>query len=135
MNRFGESPATLWGDPLDRRLVLGVIGNLVSSGEFVSGLIKRAREAGLYPKLASWIGTRSENQTFSSDEIKRLVGETVVKELAEEVKAPEKEVLYRLARIVPQVTKQVLPAGEVNSVDVERIGLEAIRGNILSNAP
>jgi hypothetical protein len=42
--------------------------------------------------------------------------------------------VYRLSRIVPQIVGRVLPAGEVKSPDVERIGLEAIRSNLLSSA-
>jgi uncharacterized protein YidB (DUF937 family) len=111
----------LWSDPLDRRLALAIIRDLVSSEKVLSGLLDRARQAGLHPKLASWIGTGSERQSFSAVDVEKLLGKKNVEELAREASAPEKDVVYRLSRIVPQIVGRVLPAGEVKSPDVERI--------------
>ncbi|SRR5258706_9138763 len=128
------SPTSLWNDPLNRRIALGVIGELVISGQLISGLMQRARDVDLDKKLASWIGMSGENQSFSPSEIKQVVDPEMVEDLKKELKLSEKDLFYRLARIVPQIASQVLPAGESSSPDIERIGLEAIRSNLISSS-
>ena len=131
---FGDTAACLWNDPLDRKLALGVIRDLTVSGKYISGLMSDARTVGLGDKLASWLGTAGRPQEFTLDDVKRLIGNAAVSELVSETQSSEKEVLYRLSRIVPQIAGQVVPFGNVDSLEVERVGLEALRTNILAGA-
>ena len=129
--RFGEEASRLWSDPVDRKLALGVVEELLLSGKYVRGLIEQADHAGLKSKLTSWLGTTCEHESFTAEEMARVLGQDLVRHLATKVDASERDALHRLARVVPQIAEQVLPAGQVKSAEVERIGLEGIRSNII----
>lgn len=136
--QFGSVRTGLWWDPVDRRLVLEVIRKLSNPRDpkGVSGLIADFQEKGLGGKIASWIDPDVQSEAkveITADDIKKVLGPNVIKEFAKEVKETPEEVSYRLSRIVPRLANQLLVAGEIPSKDVEMVGLEAIRSDLLLN--
>ena len=69
-----------------------------------------AQASGLSAQADSWVGT-GENQPVSGQEIKGVVGEDAVKEVAQQAGISEDEAADVLAQVVPHVVSGLTPAG------------------------
>ena len=92
-----------------------LLGNLLKGGG-LSKLVQNAQKSGLSAQADSWVGT-GENQPVSGQEIKGLVGDDAVKEVAQQAGISEDEAADVLAKVVPHVVSGLTPAGQVPSDD------------------
>ena len=77
---------------------------------------RNAHASGLSAQADSWVGT-GENQPVSGQEIKGVVGDDAVKEVAQQPGISEDEAADVLAKVVPHVVSGLTPAGQVPSED------------------
>jgi uncharacterized protein YidB (DUF937 family) len=92
-----------------------LLGNLLKGGG-LSKLLGNARASGLSAQADSWVGT-GENQSVSGQEIKGVVGDDAVKEVAQKAGISEDEAADVLAKVVPHVVNGLTPGGQVPSED------------------
>jgi uncharacterized protein YidB (DUF937 family) len=77
-------------------------------GGGVHKLVENAHANGLSSEADSWVGTGA-NQHVSGDQMKNVVGDDVVKQVAQQAGISEDEAAGVLARVVPQVVDGLSP--------------------------
>ena len=92
-----------------------ILMKLVKGGG-LSKLVQNAHASGLSAQADSWVGT-GENQPLSADEVKGVVGDDVVRQVAEQAGVSEDEAAGALAQVVPQVVNGLTPNGQVPADD------------------
>lgn len=92
-----------------------LLGKLLQGGG-LSKLLGNARASGLGAQADSWVGT-GENQAVNGQEIKGVVGDDAVKEVAQQAGISEDEAADVLAKVVPHVVNGLTPGGQVPSQD------------------
>ena len=92
-----------------------LLGNLLQGGG-LSQLLGNAQASGLSAQADSWVGT-GENQSVSGQDIKGVVGDDAVKQVAQKAGISEDEAADVLAQVVPQVVSGLTPGGQVPSDD------------------
>ena len=92
-----------------------LLGKLLQGGG-LSKLLGNAQASGLGAQADSWVGT-GENQSVSGQDIKRVVGDDAVKEVAQKAGISEDEAADVLAQVVPHVVSGHMPDGRVPSDD------------------
>jgi uncharacterized protein YidB (DUF937 family) len=75
-------------------------------------LADRFSEAGLGHIMASWIGN-GPNLPIRTDDLRRVLGEERVQDLATLAGLPVGEFLVRLARLLPAAIHRMTPEGEI----------------------
>lgn len=79
-------------------------------------LVQNAQANGLTSEADSWVGT-GENRQVSGEQMRKIVGDDVVREVATEAGISEDEAAGVLAQVVPQVVNGVTPNGQLPSDD------------------
>lgn len=92
-----------------------LLGNLLKGGN-LSGLLGNAQASGLGAQADSWVGT-GDNEPVDAQQIKGIVGDNAVAQLAQQAGISEDEAADVLAKVVPQVVNGLTPGGNVPSDD------------------
>ncbi|HEX6724664.1 MAG TPA: YidB family protein, partial [Gaiella sp.] len=92
-----------------------LLGNLLKGGG-LSKLVQNAQASGLSAQADSWVGT-GDNQSISGQEIRGVIGDDAVRQVAEQAGISEDEAADVLAQVVPQVVSGLTPGGQVPSDD------------------
>lgn len=114
----GGSPGTAAGG-MDLGALAAALGPLLGKllqGGGLSKLLGNAQASGLSAQADSWVGT-GENQSVSGQDIKGVVGDDAVKEVAQKAGISEEEAADVLAQVVPHVVSGLTPGGQVPSDD------------------
>lgn len=99
--------------------VVAVLGPLLAKllkGGGLSKMMQGAQASGLSAQADSWVGT-GENEPVSGQDVKRVVGDDTVQELAREAGISEDDAANVLASVVPQVVNGLSPNGQLPSDD------------------
>ena len=96
--------------------VLAPVVMKLLKGGGLQKLMQNAQASGLSAEADSWVGT-GENQQVSPDQMKNVVGQDVVQQVAQEAGISEDEAAGVLAQVVPQVVNGVTPNGQLPSDD------------------
>ena len=83
-------------------------------GGGVQKLMDNAQASGLSAEADSWVGTGA-NQQVSAEQMRGVVGEDVVQQVAREAGISEDEAAGVLAQVVPQVVNGLSPNGQLPS--------------------
>jgi uncharacterized protein YidB (DUF937 family) len=92
-----------------------LLGNLLKGGG-LSKLVQNAQASGLSAQADSWVGT-GPNEPVSGQDVRGIVGQDAVTNLAQHAGISEDEAADVLAQVVPQVVSGLTPGGEVPSDD------------------
>lgn len=92
-----------------------LVAKLVKGGG-LSRMMQGAQASGLSAQADSWVGTGA-NEPVSGQEVRGVVGDDAVRELAREAGISEDEAANVLARVVPQVVDGLSPNGQLPSDD------------------
>jgi uncharacterized protein YidB (DUF937 family) len=115
----GGMGAQAGGGGMNVAALAAVIGPLLIKllkGGGLSKMMQGAQASGLSGQADSWVGTGA-NAQVSPQEIRSVVGEETVRELAQEAGVPEDEAAGALAQIVPQLVNGLTPNGQLPSDD------------------
>ena len=99
--------------------IVAVLGPLLAKllkGGGLSKMMQGAQASGLSAQADSWVGT-GENEPVSGQDVKAVVGDDTVQELAREAGISEEEAASVLAQVVPQVVNGLSPNGQLPSDD------------------
>jgi uncharacterized protein YidB (DUF937 family) len=77
-------------------------------------LMQNAQASGLSSEADSWVGTGA-NQHVSADQMRSVVGQNVVQQVAQEAGISEDEAAGVLAQVVPQFVNGLSPNGQLPS--------------------
>jgi uncharacterized protein YidB (DUF937 family) len=92
-----------------------MLGSLLKGGG-LSQLVQNAQASGLGAQAGSWVGT-GQNQPVSGQEIRGVVGDDAVRNVAQQAGISQDEAADVLAQLVPQVVNGLTPGGQVPSED------------------
>ncbi len=92
-----------------------LIAKLVKGGG-LSKLVSNARTSGLSAQADSWVGT-GENAQVGAHEVRQVVGDDTVAELAQNAGISHDAAAEVLARVVPQVVNGLSPDGRLPADD------------------
>jgi len=92
-----------------------LLGNLLKGGN-LSSLLGNAQTSGLSAQADSWVAD-GDNEPVSGQEMKSVVGDNAVTQLAQQAGISEDEAADVLAKVVPQVVSGLTPGGQVPSDD------------------
>jgi uncharacterized protein YidB (DUF937 family) len=92
-----------------------LIAKLVKSGG-LSKMVSGAQASGLSAQADSWVGTGA-NAPVSGQEVRGIVGEDTVSQLAQQAGISDDEAADVLAQVVPQVVNGLTPDGQLPADD------------------
>jgi uncharacterized protein YidB (DUF937 family) len=104
---------------MDLAALVAVLGPLVAKlvkGGGLSKMVQGAQASGLSAQADSWVGTGA-NEPVSGPEVRGVVGDDAVRELAREAGISEDEAANVLAQVVPQVVNGLTPDGQLPADD------------------
>ena len=99
--------------------IVAVLAPLVAKllkGGGLSKMVQGAQASGLSAQADSWVGT-GQNQPLSGGEVRGVVGDDTVQELAREAGISEEQAAEVLARVVPEVVNGLTPDGQLPADD------------------
>lgn len=111
----GTSTGTRSGGAMNMGMLVGVLGPLIAKflqGGGLSKMMQGAKANGLSTQADSWVGTGA-NEPLAPQEVRAVVGEDAVQQVAQEAGISEDEAADVLAAVVPQVVNGLTPNGEV----------------------
>jgi uncharacterized protein YidB (DUF937 family) len=103
------------GGGMNMGALVGVLGPLIAKflqGGGLSKMMQSAKASGLSAQADSWVGPGA-NEPLAPQEVRDVVGEDVVHQMAQEAGISEDEAADVLAAVVPQVVSGLTPNGEV----------------------
>jgi uncharacterized protein YidB (DUF937 family) len=92
-----------------------IVGGLLKNGG-LSKMMQGAQASGLSDQASSWVGT-GDNAPVTGQEVRGVVGDDKVAELAQKAGITEEQAATVLAGVVPQVVNGVTPDGQLPSDD------------------
>jgi uncharacterized protein YidB (DUF937 family) len=94
----------------------GVVGALVSDvlqkHGGVQGVVQQFENKGFGSTVKSWVGTGA-NQPISPDQVRQVLGEDLIQQLAAKTGMSVPELTQKLAQILPQTVDKMTPDGVV----------------------
>ncbi len=93
----------------------------------LNGLISQFKTKGLGDVISSWVGT-DKNLPVSSDQIKSVLGNDTVKEMASKLGMDSNALTGQLSNLLPQVVDKLTPEGKVPEGDILSKGMDILGG-------
>jgi len=100
---------------MDMAAVAAALGPLLAKlvkGGGLSKMVQGAQASGLSSQADSWVGTGS-NEPVSGHEVRSVVGDDTVSELARQAGITDDQAADVLAKVVPQVVSGLTPDGQL----------------------
>ena len=76
----------------------------------LNGLLAALQNGGLGPQVKSWLGN-GQNLPITADQLKAVLGNSQVQDLARHLGLPVDEVLTLLAKYLPEIVDKASPGG------------------------
>lgn len=100
---------------LPRRTEAGLVSTLQAG---LAELVQRFGQSGNADIADSWVG-KGQNKFVTPDQLRPVLGDEVLAELAGKTGLTESDLLARLAQVLPEAVDQLTPDGVVPVVDSE----------------
>ena len=113
----GGSAGTKSGGGVNMGALVATLGPLIAKflqGGGLSKIMQGAQANGLSAQADSWVGTGA-NEPLAPSQVRAVVGEDAVQQVAQEAGISEDEAADVLAAVVPQMVNGLTPNGEVPS--------------------
>jgi uncharacterized protein YidB (DUF937 family) len=78
------------------------------------GLVAALEKGGLGPQVQSWLGSGT-NMPISEDQLKAVLGNAQVQDLARHAGLPVDEILKLLAQYLPEIVDKASPDGKIQA--------------------
>lgn len=104
---------------------------LLSSQGGIQGLITKFQQSGLDDVISSWLGN-GENKAVSPEQIKEVLGENELRNVAQQVDMDENELPDLISQYLPKAIDKLSPNGEIdtNNLDFSSIA-KSVLGSLL----
>jgi len=100
------------GNSMLLMMLLPIAMQWVQRNGGIGAVLDRFRQRGYQQHAASWVGT-GENEAIEPDAIDSVVGRDEISRIASQLGVPEHEVANGFAEILPEMTNQLTPQGDV----------------------
>ncbi|MES2664495.1 MAG: YidB family protein [Pseudomonadota bacterium] len=107
-----ESGSDLSGNLLGSFQSGGLLGSLQSG---LTELVQRFTQGGAPDIAESWVGT-GQNKAVTPDQLRPVLGNDVIAELAAKTGLSEVDLLARLSQVLPETVDELTPQGRIGQV-------------------
>jgi len=97
---------------MDPKILMGIVGALMSSAGGVSGLLAKLQQGGLADAAQSWVGTGA-NKAVSPDAVGGALGPDLMGMIAKQMGGNSQQAAGTLAGLLPSLIDQLTPQGQV----------------------
>jgi len=94
----------------------GIIEAVLPGG--LQGLLDRLQQSGHLGQVNSWLG-RGENQPIGADDLRRVLSDEHVRQIAERLGIPADQVLATLSKVLPEAVDRQSPEGSLQTGPVD----------------
>ena len=92
--------------------MVSVVNGILEKHGGLQGVVGEFEKNGLGGTVRSWVGT-GPNQPISPDEVHRVLGPDLLKQLAEKSGLSVQELTQKLSQVLPQAVDKMTPNGAV----------------------
>jgi len=92
--------------------MVSVINDIIEKHGGVQGVVSEFEKNGLGATVKSWVGT-GPNQPISQDEVHRVLGPDLLRQLSEKSGLSVQELTEKLSQVLPQAVDGVTPNGAI----------------------
>ena len=92
--------------------MVSVVNGIIEKHGGLQGVVSEFERNGLGPTVKSWVGT-GPNQTISPDEVHRVLGPDLLRQLSEKSGLSEQDLAQKLAQVLPQAVDKMTPDGTI----------------------
>src|SRR4029077_18650440 len=95
--------------------LVSVVSDVLEKHGGVEGVVSQFQKNGLGATVQSWVGT-GPNQPVSPDDVQRVLGPDLLKQLSEKSGVSVQELTQKLAHVLPQAVDKLTPDGAIPKV-------------------
>jgi uncharacterized protein YidB (DUF937 family) len=95
--------------------LVSIVSDVLERHGGVQGVVSQFEKNGLGATVQSWVGT-GPNQPVSSDDVQRVLGPDLLKQLSEKSGVSIQELTQKLAHVLPQAVDKLTPDGTIPKV-------------------
>jgi uncharacterized protein YidB (DUF937 family) len=97
---------------LESEALPGMINTVLAQTQYhdLPGLVAALEKGGLGPQVQSWLGN-GQNMPITADQLKAVLGNTEVQNVARQMGLPVDEVLKLMAQFLPEIVDKASPNG------------------------
>jgi uncharacterized protein YidB (DUF937 family) len=95
---------------IDGAGLVSVVNNVLERHGGLQGVISEFEKNGLGSTVQSWVGT-GPNQPISPDDLHKVLGPDLLRQLSEKSGIPVPELAQKLASVLPQAVDSMTPGG------------------------
>jgi uncharacterized protein YidB (DUF937 family) len=95
--------------------VVSIVSDVLEKHGGVQGVVSQFEKNGLGATVQSWVGT-GPNQPVSPDDVQRVLGPDLLKQLSEKSGVSIQELTQKLAHVLPQAVDKLTPDGTIPKV-------------------
>jgi uncharacterized protein YidB (DUF937 family) len=95
--------------------LVSIVSDVLEKHGGVQGVVSQFEKNGLGATVQSWVGT-GPNQPVSSDDVQRVLGPDLLKQLSEKSGVSIQELTQKLAHVLPQAVDKLTPDGTIPKV-------------------
>ena len=119
------------GGQMGSQVLLTVAMGMLQKSGGLEGILAKFRAQGHGKAVDSWVGT-GENHEISGDQVKAVLGESTVSEVAKQLGTSHEEASGSLAALLPELINSLTPNGQIpaNSSDLVKRGMELLKSQL-----
>ena len=95
--------------------LVSVVSDVLEKHGGVEGVVSQFQKNGLGATVQSWVGT-GPNQPLSPDDVQRVLGPDLLKQLSEKSGVSIQELTQKLAHVLRQAVDKLTPDGTIPKV-------------------
>jgi len=95
--------------------LVSIVSDVLEKHGGVQGVVSQFEKNGLGATVQSWVGT-GPNQPVSPDDVQRVLGPDLLKQLSEKTGTSIQELTQKLAHVLPQAVDKLTPDGTIPKV-------------------
>ena len=95
--------------------LVSIVSDVLEKHGGVQGVVSQFEKNGLGATVQSWVGT-GPNQPVSPDDVQRVLGPDLLKQLSEKSGVSIQELTQKLAHVLPQAVDKLTPDGTIPKV-------------------
>jgi uncharacterized protein YidB (DUF937 family) len=92
--------------------MVSVVSDIMEKHGGLQGVVGEFEKNGLGPTVKSWVGAGA-NQPISPDEVHRVLGPDLLRQLSEKSGLSVQDLTQRLAHVLPQAVDKLTPDGAI----------------------
>jgi uncharacterized protein YidB (DUF937 family) len=92
--------------------LVSIVSDVLEKHGGVQGVVSQFEKNGLGATVQSWVGT-GPNQPVSPDDVQRVLGPDLLKQLSEKSGVSIQDLTQKLAHVLPQAVDKLTPDGTI----------------------